>query len=392
MDTSLRKKLNLSVLRRHDPQIDRIVDSTSHVALYQYDNDAQSWCKKGIEGAMFVVRRKSGALSKNSDRKSNKHDHKRYSFALIILNRLNLENHYEILTPHFNFQVQGGIIMYQSEGPKENYILFYITEQVLGLWVYEKQDLDRVFNVLLECSELSTLEEENAFKNQLSIDNDKAEPVDEQSLLLRKKVVMMMNNINNKKDMSSDTEKRNEDKDLILPGTKFTFNEFFQVVNGKKDNLGDKAVGEDKCCSSNSEKAQVCTAQDSPQNGISGLMSKLSTMGVKVGHTNSDEDTECKNPDKTAEPAEQTCTSQEEKYTDPTLVSVVKTEELSRNPAKESANELISYLSSRLPSRNNDINQPTPEKLVNFYNPQRQANMGYGVLNTSSGVRFGQHQ
>ncbi|KAJ1878289.1 hypothetical protein LPJ66_011916 [Kickxella alabastrina] len=59
LSNDARKKLaaNLQVLRRYDDQIDAIVDTTSHVVLYQFEESTQSWANKEVEGALFVYKR-----------------------------------------------------------------------------------------------------------------------------------------------------------------------------------------------------------------------------------------------------------------------------------------------------------------------------------------------
>lgn len=43
MNKSARKAVNLSVLQRHDPHITDIIDSSSYVVVYKFDEASQAW-------------------------------------------------------------------------------------------------------------------------------------------------------------------------------------------------------------------------------------------------------------------------------------------------------------------------------------------------------------
>ena len=55
---------NLKTLQKRDAAIDAILDMSSHVVLYQFDEAKQSWERKNIEGALFVVRRSAATLER----------------------------------------------------------------------------------------------------------------------------------------------------------------------------------------------------------------------------------------------------------------------------------------------------------------------------------------
>ncbi|KAF9113149.1 hypothetical protein BGX27_002093 [Mortierella sp. AM989] len=50
MNKAARKAVNLSVLQRHDPHISDILDSSSHVVVYKFDEDSQAWVRLNIHG------------------------------------------------------------------------------------------------------------------------------------------------------------------------------------------------------------------------------------------------------------------------------------------------------------------------------------------------------
>ncbi|KAJ1721784.1 hypothetical protein LPJ53_003737 [Coemansia erecta] len=117
LSNDARKKLaaNLQVLRRYDEQIEAIVDTTSHVVLYQFQEATQSWANKSVEGALFIYKRSAAPY---------------YGFT--ILNRVGLENYTELLDADMSFQTSGQIVIYTSKN----------SGGIVGVWIYE--DLDRV--------------------------------------------------------------------------------------------------------------------------------------------------------------------------------------------------------------------------------------------------------
>eukprot|EP00644_Phytophthora_capsici_P010142 jgi/Phyca11/9760/fgenesh1_pm.PHYCAscaffold_41_\ len=57
VDRAQSNAMNLQVLKRQDPNVVEIVDTASHVVMYEFDQDAQSWKRKDVEGCLFVVKR-----------------------------------------------------------------------------------------------------------------------------------------------------------------------------------------------------------------------------------------------------------------------------------------------------------------------------------------------
>ena len=57
MDVNRKRQMNLSVLRNIDPNIIDIIDQSSHVVAYDFDQEKSSWKKRGIEGTLFVYSR-----------------------------------------------------------------------------------------------------------------------------------------------------------------------------------------------------------------------------------------------------------------------------------------------------------------------------------------------
>ncbi|KAG0263160.1 hypothetical protein DFQ27_001904 [Actinomortierella ambigua] len=122
MNKAARKAVNLSVLKRHDPNIAEIIDTSSYVVVYQFDEASQSWTKKGVEGTMFVFTRTTSP-----------------SFGFYIMNRLSIENFMVDLTGDLALQLTSDYIIYSDE------------QNIHGIWVYEPQDRDRIGKCLVDC-------------------------------------------------------------------------------------------------------------------------------------------------------------------------------------------------------------------------------------------------
>ncbi|KAJ3004749.1 UNVERIFIED_CONTAM: mRNA-decapping enzyme 1B [Siphonaria sp. JEL0065] len=142
MDHNQINSHNLKVLRRHDDKITDILDSTSHVVVYEFDEAKQSWTKRGIEGTLFIVQRDF----------SLKH-------RMMILNRLGLENLEVDLNNEVEFQVTGDYVIYRdpsqgvfcTAGKKDQgWVGCIIIQHVQGLWIYESQDRTRLAESLQE--------------------------------------------------------------------------------------------------------------------------------------------------------------------------------------------------------------------------------------------------
>ncbi|KAF9429614.1 hypothetical protein BGZ94_010144, partial [Podila epigama] len=127
MNKSARKAVNLSVLQRHDSHITDIIDSSSYVVVYKFDEASQSWTKKGVEGTMFVFQRSTFP-----------------SYGFFIMNRLGIDNLMADLTADMALQLTSDYIIYRDE------------KDIHGIWVYEPTDRDRIGEKLLECCKRAT--------------------------------------------------------------------------------------------------------------------------------------------------------------------------------------------------------------------------------------------
>ena len=105
------EELNLSVIRRHYPEVAAIHYVAPYAVLYAYMLESSQWEKVGMEGSLFVCELVPSPIGAER-------------FAVILLNRRGLENFFmEITSPEdIDF---GEFIMMQSD-------------QVYGLWIFSE--------------------------------------------------------------------------------------------------------------------------------------------------------------------------------------------------------------------------------------------------------------
>ncbi|CAM0877812.1 unnamed protein product [Alopecurus aequalis] len=108
--------LNLTVLRRLDPAVADILITAAHVTAYSFDPRAVQWSRKGVEGSLFVVKRKTQPR-----------------FQFVIMNRQNIENLVEDLLGNFEYQVHVPYIMYRNAA-----------DEILGIWFYNPEECEEV--------------------------------------------------------------------------------------------------------------------------------------------------------------------------------------------------------------------------------------------------------
>lgn len=81
-----RKQANLRLLQKSDPTISDLLGSATHVVLYNFSQESQSWEKSNVEGSLFLTSTTSNG------------------YVLVILNRNAPENYKIQLTPDFQLQ------------------------------------------------------------------------------------------------------------------------------------------------------------------------------------------------------------------------------------------------------------------------------------------------
>ncbi|ORZ38180.1 hypothetical protein BCR44DRAFT_33981 [Catenaria anguillulae PL171] len=124
----LRLQANLQVLKRKDPLVSHIVDSTPHVTLYRYmtptpgSDSPAGWTRDGIEGTMFLFARSA-----------------RPTHGIFIMNRLSTSNYYLPLTSDLVWHVSGDYLMFKAQD-KNTY----------GIWFFEQADRRKFFDVITQ--------------------------------------------------------------------------------------------------------------------------------------------------------------------------------------------------------------------------------------------------
>ncbi|PLW29559.1 hypothetical protein PCASD_15975 [Puccinia coronata f. sp. avenae] len=124
------RTINFNVLRRHDPQIASIIDSTSYAVIYRYFHGA--WSKTGFEGTLFLFQR---------------HVHPHH--GLFVLNRQGLDNLCEGLLAGWDVDLDEGLIIWRSAGATGD----ADDDVIYGIWVYEEKDRTRIATTMQELIE-----------------------------------------------------------------------------------------------------------------------------------------------------------------------------------------------------------------------------------------------
>jgi hypothetical protein len=102
---SAAEQMTANVLKRIDPDIEELLASAGHVALYNFDIPTKRWSRKDVEGSLFLVRRQS---------------HPR--FQLIILNKKSAvatETFVENVHGGFQCEVQKPYLLYRNSDNQE---------------------------------------------------------------------------------------------------------------------------------------------------------------------------------------------------------------------------------------------------------------------------------
>eukprot|EP00300_Choanocystis_sp_HF-7_P013095 c18156_g1_i1.p1 GENE.c18156_g1_i1~~c18156_g1_i1.p1 ORF type:complete len:188 (+),score=9.37 c18156_g1_i1:29-592(+) len=91
------EQLNLEVLRRRDPEVAEIVSTAAHVAVYEYAIRDRKWDRRGVEGSLFVTRRKCAPF-----------------YRFVVMNRLGPENQTEDIVPGFEVELNHDFVLYRT--------------------------------------------------------------------------------------------------------------------------------------------------------------------------------------------------------------------------------------------------------------------------------------
>lgn len=110
--------LNFSVIKRYLTALDEILFIANHAVVYAFDTKSEAWQPHNVEGALFICR-----LRPSPDEET---------FAIIVLNRKNLDNFTLDLHPSTHCEMDGELLI--VTGPGEE--LDIDGSRVFGLWIF----------------------------------------------------------------------------------------------------------------------------------------------------------------------------------------------------------------------------------------------------------------
>ncbi|KAF4520915.1 hypothetical protein B566_EDAN014412 [Ephemera danica] len=116
MDTNYHYRMNAAAVKKVDRDMQSILDSASHVALYSFNSKENNWEKTSIEGAMFIYSRSADP-----------------QHAFIIMNRLSTENLIEHVNAGLDFQIKEPFLLYKTQ-----------QAMIYGIWFYDKNECYRI--------------------------------------------------------------------------------------------------------------------------------------------------------------------------------------------------------------------------------------------------------
>ncbi|KAH7477108.1 hypothetical protein PRIC1_001123 [Phytophthora ramorum] len=126
VDRAQSNAMNLQVLKRQDADVMEIVDTASHVVMYEFDQDAQSWKRKDVEGCLFVVKRSSSPR-----------------FQIFVNNRLSTTNMTLPLDERLEVDNVDSFLILRS--PETGYSTGYA---IYGLWFFPEEDRAKILQLL----------------------------------------------------------------------------------------------------------------------------------------------------------------------------------------------------------------------------------------------------
>eukprot|EP00548_Thalassiothrix_antarctica_P007522 CAMPEP_0194150146 /NCGR_PEP_ID=MMETSP0152-20130528/41732_1 /TAXON_ID=1049557 /ORGANISM="Thalassiothrix antarctica, Strain L6-D1" /LENGTH=274 /DNA_ID=CAMNT_0038852849 /DNA_START=155 /DNA_END=979 /DNA_ORIENTATION=+ len=129
-----RRMANLRVLQRSDTFIESIIESATHVGLYEFLQDDQRWEKKPIEGSLFLVTRSCDYLS---------------CHQLVVLNRSSAKNWTIDVNCRMQLQNTDPYLIIRQNDDEES--------TILGIWFHNGEERDKIATLLskaVKCLEL----------------------------------------------------------------------------------------------------------------------------------------------------------------------------------------------------------------------------------------------
>ncbi|PWN38710.1 PH domain-like protein, partial [Ceraceosorus guamensis] len=128
-----RQAFNMKVLSRYDPHAVSLLQSTSFVVLYTYDEPSSAWSKTSIEGPLFIYSRSSSP-----------------TYGLFVLNRNGMDNFIATLGERDEVDCNEGFFIYRpaaEEGQEEE----EESSRTYGIWIFEEEQRDTLGQELVRC-------------------------------------------------------------------------------------------------------------------------------------------------------------------------------------------------------------------------------------------------
>ncbi|XP_034027598.1 mRNA-decapping enzyme 1A [Thalassophryne amazonica] len=116
------RNMSLAALQRQDPYINKLLDVTGQVALYNFNSEANEWEKTEIEGTLFVYARSASP-----------------HHGFTIMNRLSTENLVEPINKDLEFQLQDPFLLYRNGNLG-----------IYSIWFYDKRDCQRIAQLMVK--------------------------------------------------------------------------------------------------------------------------------------------------------------------------------------------------------------------------------------------------
>ncbi|KAM8830201.1 mRNA-decapping enzyme 1A [Synchiropus picturatus] len=114
--------MSLAALQRQDPYINKLLDVTGQVALYNFNSKSNEWEKTEIEGTLFVYERSASP-----------------HHGFTIMNRLSTENLVEPINKDLEFQLQDPFLLYRNGNLG-----------IYSIWFYDKKDCQRIAQLMVK--------------------------------------------------------------------------------------------------------------------------------------------------------------------------------------------------------------------------------------------------
>jgi len=119
LDKRTTDKLNLQVLQRVDPDVEEVLVTAGHVALYHLDVPKMQWGRKDVEGSLFVVKRRTQPR-----------------FQFIVLNQRSTANLVQDILDEFRCELTMPYLFYRSN------------DAVNGIWFFSGQECMEVASLI----------------------------------------------------------------------------------------------------------------------------------------------------------------------------------------------------------------------------------------------------